>query len=409
LVEGRADAMTDTETPAAPHENFDRVNFLELRNTQLAEAIKRVESERHYMEAEILRLQREVKRLKTELDRLRYPPLIVGSVRDVLTDGRVVVKSSTGPDFVVNSAETVEHEKISIGSRVALNKQTLAVMGVLPASLDPLVAASEILEKPSITYGEIGGLNDQIREIREAVEFPLLRSELYRKVGVDPPKGVLLIGSPGTGKTMIAKAVAHHTNATFVRLVGSELVQKYIGEGARLVRELFQLAREKAPTIIFIDEVDSIGAKRLEVATSGDREVQRTLMQLLAEMDGFEPLSNVKIIAATNRPDILDEALLRPGRFDRIIEIPVPTFTGRAEIFKIHSSRMALKDTIDWEALAARCDGVTGADIKAICTEAGMWAIREEREIVTAQDFERAIEKVVGEEELRKESVTMFA
>jgi proteasome regulatory subunit len=401
--------MTDTETPAAPHENFDRVNFLELRNTQLAEAIKRVESERHYMEAEILRLQREVKRLKTELDRLRYPPLIVGSVRDVLTDGRVVVKSSTGPDFVVNSAETVEHEKISIGSRVALNKQTLAVMGVLPASLDPLVAASEILEKPSITYGEIGGLNDQIREIREAVEFPLLRSELYRKVGVDPPKGVLLIGSPGTGKTMIAKAVAHHTNATFVRLVGSELVQKYIGEGARLVRELFQLAREKAPTIIFIDEVDSIGAKRLEVATSGDREVQRTLMQLLAEMDGFEPLSNVKIIAATNRPDILDEALLRPGRFDRIIEIPVPTFTGRAEIFKIHSSRMALKDTIDWEALAARCDGVTGADIKAICTEAGMWAIREEREIVTAQDFERAIEKVVGEEELRKESVTMFA
>jgi len=208
---------------------------------------------------------------------------------------------------------------------------------------------------------------------------------------------------------MIAKAVAHHTNATFVRLVGSELVQKYIGEGARLVRELFQLAREKAPTIIFIDEVDSIGAKRLEVATSGDREVQRTLMQLLAEMDGFEPLSNVKIIAATNRPDILDEALLRPGRFDRIIEIPVPTFTGRAEIFKIHSSRMALKETIDWEALAARCDGVTGADIKAICTEAGMWAIREERDIVTPHDFERAIEKVVGEEELRKESVTMFA
>jgi proteasome regulatory subunit len=401
--------MSDTETPSAPHENFDRVNFLELRNTQLAEAIKRVESERHYMEAEILRLQREVKRLKTELDRLRYPPLIVGSVRDVLTDGRVVVKSSTGPDFVVNSAETVEHEKITIGSRVALNKQTLAVMGVLPASLDPLVAASEILEKPSVTYNDIGGLSDQIREIREAVEYPLLRSELYRKVGVDPPKGVLLIGSPGTGKTMIAKAVAHHTRATFVRLVGSELVQKYIGEGARLVRELFQLAREKAPTIIFIDEVDSIGAKRLEVATSGDREVQRTLMQLLAEMDGFEPLSNVKIIAATNRPDILDEALLRPGRFDRIIEIPVPTYGGRAEIFKIHSHGMALKEAIDFETLAGRCDGVTGADIKAICTEAGMWAIREERETVTIHDFERAIEKVVGEEELRKESVTMFA
>ena len=401
--------MTEPETAAVPRETFDRVTFLELKNTQLAEAIKRVESERHYMEAEILRLQREVKRLKTELDRLRYPPLIVGSVRDILTDGRVVVKSSTGPDFVVNSAETVEHEKITVGSRVALNKQTLAVMGVLPASLDPLVAASEIVEKPNVAYVDIGGLGDQIREIREAVEYPLLRSELYRKVGVDPPKGVLLIGPPGTGKTLIAKAVAHHTHATFVRLVGSELVQKYIGEGARLVRELFQLAREKAPTIIFIDEVDSIGAKRLEVATSGDREVQRTLMQLLAEMDGFEPLANVKIIAATNRPDILDEALLRPGRFDRIIDIPVPSFTGRVDIFKIHSRGMALKESIEWEALASRCEGVTGADIKAICTEAGMWAIREERDSVTNVDFERAIEKVVGEEELRKESVTMFA
>ena len=402
--------MSDPDaSPAAPPESFDRLNFLELRNTQLAEAIKRVESERHYMEAEILRLQREVKRLKTELDRLRYPPLIVGTVRDVLTDGRVIVKSSTGPDFVVNSAETVEHGKMTVGSRVALNKQTLAVMGVLPASLDPLVTASEIVDKPSVSYGEIGGLSDQIREIREAVEYPLLRAELYKKVGVDPPKGVLLIGPPGTGKTLIAKAVAHHTSATFVRLVGSELVQKYIGEGARLVRELFQLAREKAPTIIFIDEVDSIGAKRLEVATSGDREVQRTLMQLLAEMDGFEPLSNVKIVAATNRPDILDDALLRPGRFDRIIEIPVPSYQGRAEIFRIHSRGMAIRESIDFETLAGRCDGATGADIRAICTEAGMWAIREERDSVTVADFERAIDKVVGEEELRKESVTMFA
>jgi proteasome regulatory subunit len=401
--------MSEPDASPVTHDNFDRVNFLELRNNQLTEAIKRVESERHYMEAEILRLQREVKRLKTELDRLRYPPLIVGSVRDVLTDGRVVVKSSTGPDFVVNSAETVEHEKIQVGSRVALNKQTLAVMGVLPASLDPLVAASEIVEKPNVTYGDIGGLSDQTRDIREAVEYPLLRSELYRKIGVDPPKGVLLIGSPGTGKTLIAKAVAHHTHATFIRLVGSELVQKYIGEGARLVRELFQLAREKAPTIIFIDEVDSIGAKRLEVATSGDREVQRTLMQLLAEMDGFEPLSNVKIIAATNRPDILDEALLRPGRFDRIIEIPTPNYTARAEIFKIHTRGMAIKDALDFDALAGRSEGATGADIKAICMEAGMWAIREERDYVTVADFDRAIEKVVGEEELRKESVTMFA
>jgi proteasome regulatory subunit len=401
--------MTEPDLTPTESERLERVSFLELRNNQLADAIKRIESERHYMEAEILRLQREVKRLKTELDRLRYPPLIVGNVRDVLTDGRIVVKSSTGPDFVVNTAESIEAAKISVGSRVALNKQTLAVMGVLPASVDPMVSASEIVAKPTATYQEVGGLSDQIREIREAVEYPLLRSELYRKIGVDPPKGVLLLGPPGTGKTLIAKAVAHHTNATFIRLVGSELVQKYIGEGARLVRELFQLAREKAPSIIFIDEVDSIGAKRLEVATSGDREVQRTLMQLLAEMDGFEPLSNVKIIAATNRPDILDDALLRPGRFDRIIEIPVPGEAGRAEIFRIHSRGMALREPIDFDLLAQRCEGVTGADIKAICTEAGMGAIREERDQVTLQDFERAVEKVVGEEELRKESVTMFA
>ena len=401
--------MTEPDLTPTESERLERVSFLELRNNQLADAIKRIESERHYMEAEILRLQREVKRLKTELDRLRYPPLIVGNVRDVLTDGRIVVKSSTGPDFVVNTAESIEAAKISVGSRVALNKQTLAVMGVLPASVDPMVSASEIVAKPTATYQEVGGLSDQIREIREAVEYPLLRSELYRKIGVDPPKGVLLLGPPGTGKTLIAKAVAHHTNATFIRLVGSELVQKYIGEGARLVRELFQLAREKAPSIIFIDEVDSIGAKRLEVATSGDREVQRTLMQLLAEMDGFEPLSNVKIIAATNRPDILDDALLRPGRFDRIIEIPVPGEAGRAEIFRIHSRGMALREPLDFDLLAQRCEGVTGADIKAICTEAGMGAIREERDQVTLQDFERAVEKVVGEEELRKESVTMFA
>jgi proteasome regulatory subunit len=365
--------MADTETSPASGESFDRVSFLELRNSQLAEAIKRVESERHYMEAEILRLQREVKRLKTELDRLRYPPLIVGSVRDVLTDGRVVVKSSTGPDFVVNSAETVEHEKITVGSRVALNKQTLAVMGVLPASLDPLVAASEIVDKPSVTYTDIGGLTEQVREIREAVEYPLLRSELYRKVGVDPPKGVLLIGSPGTGKTMIAKAVAHHTHATFVRL--------------------FQLAREKAPTIIFIDEVDSIGAKRLEVATSGDREVQRTLMQLLAEMDGFEPLSNVKIIAATNRPDILDEALLRTGRFDRLLYVGPPSLEGRLEILKVHTKEMPLADDVSLPEIAHRTNGYVGSDLAALCREAGLMAIRESltAKRVTMAHFDAAL------------------
>ncbi|MCK4367396.1 MAG: proteasome-activating nucleotidase, partial [Thermoplasmata archaeon] len=319
-----------------------------------------------------------------------------GSIRDVLTDGRVVVKSSTGPDFIVNSADYLDRESIVVGARVALNKQTLAVMGVLPPSLDPLVTGAEVIEKPDMTYDDIGGLENEIVEIKEAVEDPLLRPALYKKVGIEPPKGVLLIGLPGTGKTLLAKAVAHQTNATFIRFVGSELVQKYIGEGARLVRELFELAREKAPSIVFIDEIDAIGAKRLEIATSGDREVQRTLMQLLAELDGFNPLGDVKIIAATNRPDILDDALLRPGRFDRIIEIPSPSMEAREQIFAIHTKEMSISRDIDFSQLVEKTDGCTGADIKAICTEAGMFAIREDRDKVLAEDFIKAIDKVTG-------------
>ncbi len=228
-----------------------------------------------------------------------------------------------------------------------------------------------------------------------------MKPDLYRKVGIEPPKGVLLVGPPGTGKTLLAKAVANRTQATFIRFVGSELVQKYIGEGARLVRELFQLAREKSPSIVFIDELDSVGAKRLEIATSGDREVQRTLMQLLAELDGFNPLGEVKIIGATNRPDILDEALLRPGRFDRIIEIPMPGHEARMTIFKIHTRKMSVTPDVDYGVLAGRCDGTTGADIHAMCTEAGMFAIREDREVVTMADFERAVDKVLGESPIR--------
>jgi len=380
------------------HEKLsERIALLEDKNDKLMEASRRIEGEKRYVESEMLRLQKEVKRLRAELDRLKTPPLIIGNVRDILSDGRVVVKSSTGPDFIVNTAEYIAKENIQTGARVALNKQTLAVMGVLPPSLDPIVMGAEIIEKPDMAYEDVGGLDKEIVEIREAVEDPLLRPDLYKKVGIDPPKGVLLVGPPGTGKTLLAKAVAHQTNATFIRLVGSELVQKYIGEGARLVRELFQMAREKAPSIVFIDELDSIGAKRLDMATSGDREVQRTLMQFLAELDGFNPIGNVRIIGATNRPDILDEALMRPGRFDRIIEIPVPNFEARCEIFKIHTHRMNMAEGIEFEAMANKTDGATGADIKAMVTEAGMFAIRDSRDYVTMADFEKAVEKVFGE------------
>lgn len=396
--------MDDNQIREFSEKMSERIASLEERNDKLLETARRAEGEKRYVETELVRLQKELRRLKQELDRLKSPPLIIGNIRDVLADGRLVVKSSTGPDFIVNAADYITKENLVVGARVALNKQTLAVMGVLPPSLDPIVTGAEVIAKPEVGYEDIGGLEAQMLEIREAVEDPLLKPDLYRKVGIEPPKGVLLVGPPGTGKTLMAKAVANRTKATFIRFVGSELVQKYIGEGARLVRELFQLAREKSPSIVFIDELDSVGAKRLEIATSGDREVQRTLMQLLAELDGFNPLGDVKIIGATNRPDILDDALLRPGRFDRIIDIPLPNSGARVAIFRIHTRKMNVAKDLDFDLLAHRTDTGTGADIKAMCTEAGMFAIREDRDLVTMTDFERAVDKVLGESLTRHES-----
>lgn len=377
---------------------------------ELNRQLKIAEDEKKFLEAELKRLQLELGRTKRELDRMRAPPLLLGYIEDVLSDKKAVIKSTTGPSFVVGLSEFIVPTKVKAGARVALNKTTLAVIGVLPESYDPSVIASEILVKPGVSYEDIGGLDSQIIEIKETVELPLLNPDIYKKVGIDPPRGVLLIGPPGTGKTLLAKAVANNTNATFIRTVGSELVRKYIGEGARLVREMFDLAREKAPSILFIDEIDAIGARRQDASTSGDREVQRTLMQLLAELDGFDPLGNVKIVAATNRPDILDEALIRPGRFDRIIDIPTPNEDARIQIFKIHTRKMNLHN-IDYNILGKKTNNMSGADIKAICTEAGMFAIREKRDYVTMYDFEKAIKKVSIQEENNKSIVSgqMFA
>ena len=372
-----------------------KIVTLEDRNVHLMQDLQNAENEKRYSESELFRLQKDVARIRGELERLKSPPLVIGSLRDVLPDHKVVVKSSTGPDFVVSVSQYVDEKDLIPGSRVTLNKQSLAVMEVLPAPLDPVVTGAEIIDKPNITYDHIGGLSKQMLELREAVEDPLNRPELYKKVGIEPPKGVLLVGPPGTGKTLMAKAVANATKATFIRLVGSELVQKYIGEGARLVRELFELAKEKAPSIVFIDELDSVGAKRADVATSGDREVQRTLMQLLSELDGFTPTGDVKIIGATNRPDILDDALLRPGRFDRIIEVGLPDVEGRQQIFKIHLAHMNVSKKVDPKKLAEATEGVSGAEIKSICTEAGMLAIRADRDIVMPEDFDAAREKVL--------------
>lgn len=373
---------------------MDRVGNLESRNLELREQLRQVEADKRYIETQKIRYEREVRKLKSESEQLRSPPLIIGTITDVVDASRVIVRSSAGPRFLVRSSPSISAEEIKPGVRCTLNQQSLAIVELLPTSFDAQIYGMELVDSPQETYADIGGLEVQINEIKEAVELPLKRPELFLRIGIDPPKGVLLHGPPGTGKTLLAKAVAHETNAHFMRVVGSELVQKYIGEGARLVRELFDLARKKAPTIVFIDEIDAVGASRTEANTSGDREVQRTLLQLLAGMDGFENRGDVKIIGATNRIDILDRALLRPGRFDRIIEIPLPDETGRLSILKVHCRALTIDENVDLCEVAKQTDGKNGADLRAICMEAGMFAIRKDRPAITQENFLAAITKI---------------
>jgi proteasome regulatory subunit len=372
-------------------------NYLITYTRHLERRLRSLETEKQLLETERLRLDKELHTLRNELDRLRQPPLIGATVTDILDENRVVVKSSTGPSFVVNVSRKIGMKEIEPGMRVALNQRNFAVMEVMPESTDPLVQGMELADTvPDITYEDIGGLSEQLQEVKETVELPLLYPELFESVGVKPPKGVLLYGEPGTGKTLTAKAVAHATKARFIRIIGSELVQKFIGEGARMVREIFQLARKKAPSIIFIDELDAIGSQRLQVATSGDREVQRTLMQLLSELDGFDDRGDVRIIAATNRFDILDPALLRPGRFDRIIKFTRPQEEDRLQIFNIHSKTLKLDKSVNFKLLVQKTENATGAEIHAICIEAGMMAIREKKTIITQVEFELAVDKVLS-------------
>ena len=373
--------------------------------------VRKLEKDKVLIENEKIRLEREVKSLRSEVDRFRSPPLVLATITEVLDDHRMTVKSSTGPSFLVNYSKFLDEKLLVPGSRVALNQQTFGIVEVLPSEKDANVSGMEIETKPDITYDKIGGLEDQIIEVKETVELPLTEPELFERVGIEPPKGILLYGPPGTGKTLLAKAVANETNATFIKIVASEFVKKYIGEGARLVREVFELAKEKAPAIIFIDELDAVAAKRLKSSTSGDREVQRTLMQLLAELDGFESRGDIGIIGATNRPDILDPALLRPGRFDRFIEVPLPNEEGRREILKIHTKNMSFDEEADVDLLADLTDGFSGADLKAVCTEAGMFAIRAKRDKITVDDFMKAVDKVMDknkEDEIFKSEAGMM-
>jgi len=384
----------DTKTKEENFSGDTYIRNLEQQKYFLGQ-IQKLDKERRRLQMQNQLITEQRDKLQNSIERLRQPPLITAQLTSLLEDGRAIVKSSTGPQFVVQISPIITKEELIVGSKVALNQRTFAIVEVMPQSIDPFVRGMELDESPTISYNEIGGLNDQLQEIREIIELPLTRPDLFEKVGIDPPKGVLFWGPPGTGKTLVARAVARETKAVFIRVIGSELVHKFIGEGARVVREIFQMAHKKQPAIVFIDELDAIGSRRLDAATSGDREVQRTLMQLLSALDGFDVRENVRIIAATNRPDILDMALLRPGRFDRIIEFPFPNEDGKMEIFKIHTRKMNLDKDVDLDKYSKKAKEATGADIKAICTEAGMFAIRELRTKVTDKDFREAIKKVL--------------
>ncbi|MBT3421008.1 MAG: proteasome-activating nucleotidase [Euryarchaeota archaeon] len=386
---------TDVESNASEvgKSSDEELKKLEEDFKNLHDEAQSLINERAHLESEIRSLKKRANRLDEEVRALKNPPLIIGHLEDVLDYERGIVRSSNGTVFQVSLNQRLSPDVLKPGVRVALNQDTLAVIEVLHDAWDPMVTGAEMIDKPDVDYDSVAGLEEQVNSVREAIELPLTSPELFKKVGIQPPKGILLVGPPGCGKTLLAKAVANHTDATFIRMVGSELAQKYIGEGGRMVRELFSLAKEKSPSIIFLDEIDAIGAKRLDGSTSGDREVQRTLMQLLAELDGFDALEDVKIIAATNRPDILDDALLRPGRFDRIIEIPIPDDVGRKAIVELHISKMSTK-RLQIAKIVEKTVGFSGAELKATCVEAGMIAIRENRTSINQKDFMDSIKRI---------------
>ena len=368
----------------------------EKTKDELMEKVRALEGEQLKSNVSNRQLEGKIKELKGEINSFKKTPLVLATVTEVFDETKIGIQGAVGHEFLVTCPGSIKKDLLEPGARVALNQNSLTVVNVFPAKKDKNVSAMEIDEKPDVTYEDIGGLDTQITEIKETVELPIKNPEIFEEIGIDPPKGILLYGPPGTGKTLLAKAVANETNATFIKIVASEFVNKYLGEGSRIVRDVFDLAKEKSPAIIFIDEIDAIGTKRVSSSEGADREVQRTLMQLLAELDGFESRGDVGIIGATNRPDILDEALLRPGRFDRTIEVPNPVKESREKIFRIHTSRMKLAENIDFDEISEITEGFSGADLKAVCTEAGMFAIRSERKEVISKDFLDAIDKILG-------------
>jgi len=371
--------------------NSDSIKDIKKEFLLLSEKAQQLLTDKIFLENECSRLKKRANRLEEELSNLHAPPFVVGYLQDRINDN-AIVRSSNGTVFFVSINTHVDYNKLIPGARVALNQDNLSIIDVLNDAWDPLVSSAEIIESPDVSFEDVGGLSEQIKQIRQAIELPIENPAAFDKFGIESPKGVLLAGPPGTGKTLLAKAVASSTNATFLGIVGSELAQKYIGEGGRMVRELFDLASQRAPSIIFIDEIDSIGSKRLDSTTSGDREVQRTLMQLLAEMDGFESVKNVKIIAATNRPELLDAALLRSGRFDRIVTLPLPDKNARVSILNVHTKNTPLSKNVDLNFISNKTDGFSGAELKSVIVEAAMSAISDNRNKVNKSDIIKSIE-----------------
>ncbi|KAG0376484.1 ATPase of 26S proteasome regulatory subunit 4 [Mortierella sp. AD032] len=332
---------------------------------------------------------------RSKVDDLRGTPMSVGTLEEIIDDDHAIISTSNGPEYYVSILSFVDKDLLEPGCSILLHHKTMSVIGVLQDDADPMVSVMKLEKAPTESYADIGGLEAQIQEIKEAVELPLTHPELYEDMGVKPPKGVILYGVPGTGKTLLAKAVANQTSATFLRVVGSELIQKYLGDGPKLVRELFRVAEENAPSIVFIDEIDAIGTKRYDSNSGGEREIQRTMLELLNQLDGFDSRGDVKVIMATNQIESLDPALIRPGRIDRKIEFPMPDVKTKRRIFNIHTGRMQLADDVDLEEFVMSKDELSGADIKAVCTEAGLLALRERRMKVKADDFKKAKEKVL--------------
>jgi len=375
-------------------DHYARLKLLERK-------LKFLEIQEEYIKDEVKNLKRELLRAQEEVKRIQSVPLVIGQFLEMIDEHTAIVGSTTGSNYHVRILSTIDRELLKPSASVALHRHSNALVDVLPPESDSSISLLAASERPDVNYQDIGGLDMQKQEIREAVELPLTHPDLYQQIGIDPPRGVLLYGPPGTGKTMMVKAVANNTKASFIRVVGSEFVQKYLGEGPRMVRDVFRLARENSPAIVFIDEIDAIATKRFDAQTGADREVQRILLELLNQMDGFDQTTTIKVIMATNRADTLDPALLRPGRLDRKIEFPLPDRRQKRLVFQVITSKMNLSEEVDLEDYVSRPDKISNADITAICQEAGMQAVRKNRYVILPKDFDKGYKsnvKATGDE-----------